>query len=320
MERRPLIIDCDTGTDDAIAILAALYSREAEVLALTSVNGNVRQQHVCANNLNLVEYLGFDRVAVAKGAGIPLYPRGDYYGDTHGVTGLGTVVLPKAKRLRYSVDNSVEVIRKAAEEKKGRLELLVTGPMTNIAMTICLYPEIIRQIKHIWFMGGTIYGGNVTAAAEFNIWVDPVAARLVLNSGIPMTMVGLNVTEKAELNRQDEAYLRGLGTKASVLAADIAAYMLERHGAGGEAAFMHDALALAAALEPGCMSYVRCFADVECGGVYTAGHTMVDLKDKLHKEKNVNVAVDLNPKAFKKWLLGAIALSSRPRSLEDGGT
>lgn len=306
MKKRPFIIDCDTGTDDAIAIIAALASKEVKVLALTAVNGNVEHRYTSANNLNLLEYLEISGVEAAKGAAAPLYPRGNYYGSTHGGEGLGTIKLPPAGHLVFSEDAAHEVIRREAERQGGELELLVIGPMTNIAIALTLYPELVHQIKHIWFMGGAVIGGNVSTAAEFNIWVDPYAARTVLNSNIPMTMVGLDVTERAILNRQDGECLRKAGTKGSILAADILEYMFKRWENGGEDAMMHDALALAAALCPDCMSYQKCFVDVECEGRYTVGHTMVDIRGKLGKEPNVDVAVGLDLPAFKAWLLGCI--------------
>ena len=172
MTQRPFIIDCDTGTDDAIALMAAFGCPEINVRAITSVNGNVPEEYTSANNLNLTEYLGID-VEVARGATLPFYPRGDYYGPTHGKTGLGDVIIPDARRTSFSKDMAPEVIRRIAEEEKGELELLVIGPMTNIAIAISLYPQLKKQIKHIWFMGGAAKGGNVSATAEFNIWVDP---------------------------------------------------------------------------------------------------------------------------------------------------
>lgn len=132
MKKRPFIIDCDTGTDDAIAIIAALAGEEAEVLAVTSVNGNVEHRYTSANNLNLLEYLGVSGVEVAKGAAVPLYPRGNYYGSTHGVKGMGSIELPPAKCLAFSKDLAHEVICREAKRQGGELELLVIGPMTNL--------------------------------------------------------------------------------------------------------------------------------------------------------------------------------------------
>ncbi len=309
MKKRTFLIDCDTGTDDAIAIMAALYSKDIEVAAITSVNGNVGQNYTSQNNLDLLEYLGIDSVLVGRGASRPLYPRQEDGSLTHGKTGLGDIQLPTAQKISFADDYAVELIRKKLEEMDGELELLVTGPMTNIALLLSLYPAIAGKIRHLWFMGGAVKGGNVTTTAEFNVWVDPYAARLVLASGIPCTMVGLDVTEKAIMNREDEAALRAMGTKASVLTADILDFMLRRYDAGGEDALMHDALALGAALCPECLVCEDYFVDVECDGTYTSGHTAVDLKGKSGKAPNVSVAVELKLDLFKQWLIGSIGNS-----------
>lgn len=305
MEQRPFIIDCDTGTDDAIAIIAAFGCKEINVRAITSVNGNVCEAYTSTNNRNMVEYLGL-QTEVAHGARIPFFPRGSYYDTTHGTTGLGDVVLPEAKNVEFSKMAAPELIRKIAEEENGKLELLVVGPMTNIAIALSLYPELRDKIRHIWFMGGAAIGGNVSPTAEFNIWVDPIAAKLVIGSGIPMTMVGLDVTTKAEMTREDEAELRACGKKGAVLAADILDFMFRRHAKGGESSMMHDALALASAVCPECLVCRDYFVDVECDGQYTAGHTMVDQRGRLGKAPNVSVAMELDLNKFRKWLVESI--------------
>lgn len=137
MEKRPFIIDCDTGTDDAIAILAALGSDAIRVRALTSVNGNVNENFTSRNNRDLVGYLGVD-VEVARGAKIPFYPRAGYYDATHGSEGLGDVTLPSAENVPFTKETAPELIRGIAEEEEGRLELLVVGPMTNIAIALSM--------------------------------------------------------------------------------------------------------------------------------------------------------------------------------------
>lgn len=310
MSERVFVIDCDTGTDDAIAILAALYCKDIKVAAITSVNGNAPHKNTSANNLNLIEYLGAD-VPVAKGAVTPLYPRGDYYGAVHGAAGFGNVVIPAAKEKQFAADHAAELIRKEAERQNGNLELLVIGPMTNIAIAFSLYPEIKSKIKHIWAMGGAVKGGNKTPSAEFNIWVDPMAAKLVIDAGVPMTMVGLDVTEQAVLNTEDAKAIRGIGSKAAVLAADLLDFMFERCREGGEDAIMHDALALAAAVCPECLTCRDCFADVEWVGAYTAGHTMVDVEGNLGRCPNVSVAMELDLAKFKAWLIGCFENSRK---------
>ena len=215
MKKRPFIIDCDTGTDDAIAIIAALCSPQVEVKAITSVNGNVNHGYTSRNNLDLVEYLGLD-LPVAKGAVQPMmsgFVQVETTDLTHGRTGMGDLELPRASRSRFDGRIASQLIYDTAVELEGELELLVIGPMTNIAVALLQYPDLPGLVKHIWFMGGAARGGNVTPTAEFNIWADPEAAQVVIRSGIPMTMVGLDVTEKAIMVEEDAQKLRTAGTR-----------------------------------------------------------------------------------------------------------
>ena len=308
---RRFIIDCDTGTDDAIAILAMFGSPEIKVIGITSVNGNVTENHVAQNNLDLCEYLGLD-VPVVRGASMPLFS--GYHNSldmTHGTTGLGSVQLPKAVHSAFDSRVASRFLFDKAVECEGELELIVIGPMTNIALAVIQYPEFSRLIKHIYFMGGAVWGGNVTTSAEFNIWADPEAARIVFDSGIPMTMVGLDVTLKAIMKHEDVAVLRSCGSKAAVFAADLMDFMFDRYAQGGENVIMHDALAAASALFPECMNYTDYFVDVETTGTYTRGHTAVDFRGRLGKPANMSCAMELDNDAFRNWLTERICACGR---------
>ena len=303
---RKLIIDCDTGTDDAIAILAAASWEDIEILGITSVNGNVTENHVSANNLNLAEYIGLE-VPVTRGAWMPLYS--GYHNSvdmTHGATGLGTITLPSAKNHAFDPRIASRFLYEKAMECRGELELVVTGPMTNIALAIIQYPDFCVNIRHLYFMGGSVRGGNVNTNAEFNIWADPEAAHVVLMSGIPLTMVGLDVTLHAIMTKEDVAQLRKHGSVKSSLAADLLDYMFERFARGGEDVIMHDALALAAMLYPECMEYENYWMDVERSGDYTRGHTFADIRGWYGKEPNVRCAMKLDNEKFRAWLVSAI--------------
>ncbi|MBR0137476.1 MAG: nucleoside hydrolase [Erysipelotrichaceae bacterium] len=303
---RKFVMDCDTGTDDAVALMAAFYSPELELLGITSVNGNVTEDNVARNNLNICEYLGQD-IPVCRGAVLPLlsgYRNAD--SATHGATGLGTVELPDAKTMKFCDKIASEFLYEKAKECNGELELLVTGPMTNIAIAIIQYPDFPKLIKHMWFMGGAIKGGNSSPSAEFNIWVDPEAAHTVFMSGIPLTMVGLDVTERAVMIRDDINELRAHGSKASNLSADLLDFMSRRRGRGGEDLLMHDATALAAALYPQCLTFKDYWVDAECKGEYTRGHTFADVRNRLNRTPNVSVAVDIDTPAFRRWLVDRI--------------
>lgn len=307
--KRTIIIDCDTGTDDAIAIVAGLYAENANLVAITTVFGNTTIKNTSENTLNLTSYLGFD-IPVAVGASAPLKSHVDerHAEDVHGVTGLGCVDLPKSEAT-LSENNAIETIYRNAVKAKGELEIIAIGPLTNIAMALLLYPQLKTLIKHIWVMGGAVYGGNITPTAEFNIWCDPEAARLVFASGVKCTMVGLDVTEKAILTEKQIQKIKDLNTKAGDVISDILYYMLDRHAAGGEDVIMHDALALGAALCPQCITCLEFFVDVECEGRYTFGHTAVDVDNDSGKAPNVSVAVELNLEVFTDWLYESIKLS-----------
>ena len=225
---------------------------------------------------------------------------------THGRTGMGDLELPRASRSRFDSRIASQLIYDTAVELEGELELLVIGPMTNIAVALLQYPDLPGLVKHIWFMGGAARGGNVTPTAEFNIWADPEAAQVVIRSGIPMTMVGLDVTEKAIMVEEDARKLRTAGTREGEVVALLLEYMFRRRDAGGENALMHDALAFAAAVCPECLTFEENFVDVECRGQYTYGHTFVDRRKKTGKAPNVSVALGLDTPAFRKWLVDTV--------------
>ncbi len=308
---RKFVFDCDTGTDDAIAIIAALGCPQIELLGITSVNGNVREEFVAQNNLNLCEYLGAD-IPVCRGAGYPLSSGFRNSSDmTHGKTGLGSVILPTAATKTFDSRMSSAFLHEMADECGGELELLVTGPMTNIALALIQYPDFAEKIKHLWFMGGSVWGGNVTTTAEFNIWADPEAARVVFNSGIPLTMVGLDVTLKAIMTQDDVTALRLHNTKASLLTADLLDFMFERFAMGGENVIMHDALAVAAAVYRECMTFQQYWMDVETRGEYTRGHTFADFRDRTGNTPNVSAAMSVDVPMFRTWLVSMTKLCGR---------
>jgi len=306
MQRKPVIIDCDTGTDDAIAIIAALYSPELDVRAFTTVAGNVELEYTSRNTLNLVRDLGFD-APVAVGAAQPIIRDTIIHsGDkTHGDTGLGSLTLPVTDA-PFSEKNAVQTIYDEALACGGELELIPIGPLTNIAQAVMVHPDLKEMIKQITFMGGAMWGGNLTTTAEFNIWADPEAAKVVLAAGIPLTMVGLDVTLKAALNRDDTDEIRAMGTRASEITADILEFMLERVSKGGEDLLMHDALAVGVAINPALVTMNKYFVDCEIHGEYTSGHTFVANRKLFKKEPNCQVCEEVDLPAFKEWLKGAI--------------
>lgn len=312
MKKIPIIIDCDTGTDDAVALVAALYTPEFDLRAITTVNGNVALKYTSQNTLNLVRYLGFD-TKVAVGASHPILNTNAYAATfTHGNTGMGTIVLPKTDELFYE-KNAVETIIEEARACQGELILVPIGPMTNIAQAIMVYPELKTLVKKIVFMGGSMVGGNITTTAEFNAWCDPEALSIVLNSGIPCMMIGLDVTTKAILNQEEADYFRGLGTDAGHLVADLLEFMIERHQRGGEDVLMHDGLAVATVVEPDVVQCKSYYVDCECSGKYTKGHTYVATNELIIKcgerPASCEVALDLDLPKLKAYFRRVITNS-----------
>jgi inosine-uridine nucleoside N-ribohydrolase len=331
MKRRPVIIDCDTGTDDAIAIIAALGREEFDVRAIGAVCGNVDLPYTSKNTLNLVSALGFD-IPVAKGAAMPLLrdlkkfrlserpaPGGL---ATHSETGLGNVSLPDSAA-DFCPRNAIEIIHDEAVLHCGDLEIIATAPMTDLALALMVYPDLKEGlIKHIYFMGGAVNGGNSTSVAEFNIFFDPEAAKIVLNSGIEMTMVGLDVTLKAIVPDGVCKAIRDIGTPASDVVADLLDFMrMRRDKYGGEDTVMHDALAVAVACNPEIVTTRHYYVDVECAGKYTYGHTYVQRNSRLSDYvPNCHVAVDVDVDLFLRWLFESVGDCSpekhrRPRGI-----
>lgn len=307
MGKRYFLIDCDTGTDDAIAIVATLgnQSENVEIVGISSVNGNVQECYTSENNLRLIEYLGYS-VPVSRGACEPIFPRGNYYNDTHGYQGLFGIKLPACEKSKFSNLNAPEFILQLAE-KYENLEILAVGPLTNIAIALCLYPSIKDRIKHIWVMGGAINGGNVSEDAEFNIWVDPYAADTLIHAGVPLSFVGLDVTEKAILTREDSEDIKSVGKLASLLTAEILEKMFERHKKGGEDAMMHDALAAAAIFCPDCLEFKKASIEIDVSNSPRSGKTIYSFESKTDGKPLVDVATNLKLDLFKRWLKESIA-------------
>lgn len=305
MNKRHLLIDCDTGTDDAIALIATLGNQGEmlEVVGISSVNGNVEEQYTSENNLRLLSYLGYS-VPVSRGAKEPIFKRGNYYSDVHGSHGLFGINLPTCTESTFSKLNAPEFIL-AMAKKYEDFEILAIGPLTNIAITLCLYPSIKERIKHLWIMGGAIEGGNVSDDAEFNIWVDPYAADKVIHSEIPMHIVGLDVTERACITKKDAVEIKQVGSPASELVAEILEKMFQRHEEGGEDALMHDALAASAIFCPECLTFREASLEIDVSDSFRSGKTIYSFSEKSSAPR-VQVATDLDLPKFKEWLKSSV--------------
>src|SRR5438270_4166289 len=270
-----VIIDTDPGVDDALALLLAVRSPELKIEAITAVAGNVPLELTLPNALRMVEIAGRDDIPVAAGAREPLLRRLVTATYAHGENGLGGAVFPEPKR-KPVPETAAEFIRQIVRKYPGEVTLLTIGPLTNVAAALQSDAELARMVRGLLMMGGSLSGGNITPAAEFNIYVDPEAARIVFQSGIPITMVGLDVTRKTGLTDAHVRRLESAQNPVSQAAANIAHHAIQHYR---EAGFlvdpnMHDSLAVAAFLNPSLLKWKEYYVDVETSGELTAGETL----------------------------------------------
>jgi inosine-uridine nucleoside N-ribohydrolase len=310
-----LILDVDTGTDDAVALMLAALHPDLELIAATTVNGNVPVDYCTENSLRVFDHIGVP-VPVYEGVDRPIerddfpVPRGDIQ-SSNAVHG-GYLDIPpstSSKQSTGAIDFLIETYRAATEE----IILVPVGPLSNVATALLKEPRLKDLIPELVIMGGANRYGNVTPRAEFNVWADPEAARVVINSGIPkITLVPLDATHQALVSLDDCAALRALGTPA----ANAAATFTERRIQGYDttqpmkrphAAPVHDALAVASIVDPGVITTHRLHVDVETTGELTVGETVVDTNFRSRREPNVDVALDADERRFVAMLLETFA-------------
>src|ERR1700733_4807250 len=272
---RRIIIDTDPGIDDAMAIFLALRSPELKVEAITPVAGNVPLELTLPNALRLVEIAGRTDVPVAAGASHPLLRRLATAGHVHGVNGLAGVDFPEPK-IKPVRETAPEIIRRIVRESPGEITVVAVGPLTNIALVLGADPELASMIPVIAIMGGSLSGGNMTPAAEFNLYVDPEAARIVFDANIPLTMVGLDVTRKCLVSEQHIKRLEAANNPVSQAAGKILRATYERMRHGGEVTdiALHDALAVASLIDHDVITRKDYYVEVETVGEWTAGQTI----------------------------------------------
>ncbi len=258
-----------------MAIFLALRSPELKVEAITPVCGNVPLEFTLPNALRLVEIAGRTDVPVAAGASHPLLRRLATASHVHGANGLAGVDFP-APKIKPVRETAPEIIRRIVRENPGEITVVAVGPLTNVAMALRADPELASMIPAITIMGGSLSGGNITPAAEFNLYVDPEAARIVFDANIPLTMVGLDVTRKCLLSEQQIRQLEAANNPVSQAAGKImrATYERMRHGGEVTVITLHDALALASLIDPGVITRQDYYVEVETFGEWTAGQTL----------------------------------------------
>lgn len=302
MTKRPIIIDTDPGIDDAVALAIALFSEELDVKLLTTVPGNVGLDNVTDNMLKILDYVEKD-VSVAMGAHEPLLKEMSDASSVHGLSGMeGFDFKPATKRLLLE-EHAITAMRREILSSAEPITLVPIGPLTNIALLFKVYPEVKTNIKEIVLMGGSITRGNKGVMAEFNIYFDPDAAKIVFMSGVPIVMAGLDVGMKALVLPEDSAKIKDMNKTGTMI------YSLFKHYRGGSMQTglkMYDSCAIAYLLKPELFEAVETFVDVETKGELTEGCTVVDLKGYLGKEPNATVLTDIDSDAFRRWFVDSI--------------
>lgn len=307
--RIPLILDCDPGHDDALAIVVALARPELDLLAITTVAGNAGLDATTRNALRVLTLAGRTDIPVAAGAAGPLMRPVDVASDVHGVSGLEGADLPEpASTVRP--EGAIELIRSILEAATEPVTIAAVGPLTNIALLIRTHPGLVERIAGFRIMGGAITEGNVTASAEFNIWQDPEAARIVFEAGRPITLMTLDVTHQALFATADVMRLDALGTRVGTVFADLLRYFARFHAEryGWDGSPIHDAVSVAHLALPDLVRTVAYRVDVETTSELTRGRTVVDLYGLTGQPPNVELGIGIDRPRFIDVLVEAVAI------------
>lgn len=312
MDKIPVIIDCDPGHDDAIAVLWALASPKLDIKAITTVAGNQSIEKVTDNAIRVLTMAGVSHIPVGQGYKDPLIGSIKYGEMIHGETGLDGPELPE-KGFEKSELNAFELMVKVLEESQEKVTLVGLGPLSNIARLLIVRPDLKTKIEQISIMGGGTYG-NWTPAAEFNIWDDPEAAKIVFDSGLPIIMAGLDVTQKAYVRDKENDKLKAQGNRISVFVSELIEYYREYHYKveGFPGCTLHDPCAIAALIHPEIFQSQLCHVDVELSGKLTRGMTVIDkigyLNKIFHEDKKpqVKVLYEVDREKFVEYLCDAM--------------
>lgn len=296
----PIILDCDPGHDDAIALILALASPELELKAVTTSAGNQTPEKTLRNALRILTLLQRSDIPVAGGAVKPLMRELIIADNVHGESGLDGPELPEPNFAPQQC-NAVELIAKTLRESAEPVTIVATGPLTNIALLLTSHAELRPKIARIVIMGGAAGLGNWTPAAEFNIYVDPEAAEIVFQSGLPIVMAGLDVTHRAQIMSEDIERFRQLGNPVSAVVADLLDFFMEYHKQekwGFQGAPLHDPCTIAWLIKPSMFTCVERWVGVETQGKYTQGMTVVDYYGLTNNAPNTTVMMDIDRQAF----------------------
>jgi inosine-uridine nucleoside N-ribohydrolase len=303
----PLVLDCDPGHDDAIAIMLAAGDPAVDLLAVTTVAGNQTLEKTTLNALRVCTLADIHDVPVAAGCARPLSRPLRIADDVHGESGLDGPRFGEPV-VRAVGEHAVDLMHRVLQQHPEPVTLVPTGPLTNVALLLTRYPQDAGRIREIVLMGGSTERGNVGPYAEFNVYVDPEAAAIVFGSGVPVTMCGLNVTHQALVTPDVVARLEALGGELGQVCAELMTFFAStyRRVWGFEAPPLHDPVAVARVIDPTLVECVDAHVAIEVTGEHTRGATVVDLHGHLGLAPNAKVAVRLDVPRFWDRLVGAL--------------
>ncbi|HKY56221.1 MAG TPA: nucleoside hydrolase [Anaerolineales bacterium] len=299
MSPHRIIIDTDPGIDDALTFLFALSAPEIKLEALTTTQGNVTLEKATRNALSVLELARASHIPVVQGSLLPLVQPLQASDSVHGASGLGNANLPEPRTKPIS-GNAVDFLIETILAEPNEISVFPIGPLTNIALAIRKEPRFAKAVKELVIMGGAIQdGGNVTPLAEFNIFVDPHAAHIVFHSGIPITLIPLDVTQKCLLKQGHIDHLLKMNSPISRFINDaVHIYIEASYARGFEGCALHDPLTLATILAPELLTLKEYYVDVDISGGVSMGNTFADIYNITKKPANMKVAMNVRSDEF----------------------
>lgn len=312
----PVIIDCDPGIDDVMALTLAFAHPELDIKLITTEPGNQTQAKTIHNALAFTSYMKQD-IEIARGLDAPFFRKLEIAAEVHGDNGLGDVQFPEPT-IQLSNRSAIEAMKETLLDSDEQIILIATGPLTNVGALLLAHPEVKSKIKYISYMGGAAVGGNMSPTAEFNVYVDPHAAEIVFQSGIPIVMSGLDVTHKAYVTLEELDNIEAIG---SDFAHKVAAMLRFYVHAAKQTAFhspefenrirLHDLCAVSYVLTPELFEGDECYVAIELEGKYTAGTTVVDYEQRTGLPHNVKVLHTVQREKFVEQFTDAVKSMSR---------
>jgi purine nucleosidase len=312
---RRIILDCDPGHDDAMAILLAHGTPEIELAAITTVAGNHPLELTTLNALRVCSLAGIRDVPVAAGCATPLTRPLLTATDIHGMSGLEGHEWSEPD-VRAIPEHAVDVIVDTVMASPGEVTLVPIGPLTNIAVAVRKEPRIAQRVREVVLMGGSYTGGNITPAAEFNIYVDPEAAAIVFGAGWPLTMIGLEVTREAAADEDVFRRISGVDSPIARAVIGMLRFYQQRHhdAAGVSAPPVHDPCAVARVAKPDLITCREAHVEVEVSGSFTTGMTVVDFRRRQDVQANAMVGTAINLAGFWDLFIESLRAAPVPRT------